>query len=210
MSTKASLSQNPHQARDRKEKVLEIAIGRAIRGFRRQQGITVADLAERTGLSRGMLSKIENGNISPSLSTLQSLASALGVPLTSFLRGYEETRYVSHTKAGESVEVSRAGTRAGHQYNLLGHLQSVASGVVVEPYMITLSEKSDTFPTFQHDGVEMIYMLEGVVEYRHGDSLFRLEAGDTLFFEADAPHGPEDLIELPAKYLSVISYRQSK
>jgi DNA-binding XRE family transcriptional regulator len=210
MSTKASLSQNPHQARDRKEKVLEIAIGRAIRGLRRQQGITVADLAERTGLSRGMLSKIENGNISPSLSTLQSLASALGVPLTSFLRGYEETRYVSHTKAGESVEVNRAGTRAGHQYNLLGHLKSVASGVVVEPYMITLSEKSDTFPTFQHDGVEMIYMLEGVVEYRHGDSLFRLEAGDTLFFEADAPHGPEDLIELPAKYLSVISYRQSK
>jgi transcriptional regulator with XRE-family HTH domain len=208
--SKASLSQNPHQARDRKEKVLEIAIGRAIRGFRQQQGITVADLAERTGLSRCMLSKIENGNISPSLSTLQSLASALGVPLTGFLRGYEETRYVSHTKAGKSVEVNRAGTRAGHQYNLLGHLESVASGVVVEPYMITLSEKSDTFPTFQHDGVEMIYMLEGVVEYRHGDRLFRLEAGDTLFFEADAPHGPEDLVELPARYLSVISYPQSK
>ncbi|XDZ66840.1 helix-turn-helix domain-containing protein [Alphaproteobacteria bacterium LSUCC0684] len=210
MSKKITLSQNPHQASHAREKVLEIAIGRAIRGFRRQQEITVADLAERTGLSRGMLSKIENGNISPSLSTLQSLATALGVPLTGFLRGFEETRHVSHTKAGESVEVKRAGTRAGHQYNLLGHLQSVASGVVVEPYMITLTETSDTFPAFQHDGVEMIYMLEGIVEYRHGDRLFRLEAGDTLFFEADAPHGPEVLVELPARYLSVISYPQSK
>jgi len=204
------LRQNPHQASRHQEKVLEIAIGRAIRGFRRQQGITVADLADRTGLSRGMMSKIENGNISPSLSTLQSLAEALGVPLTGFLKGYEETRYVAHTKAGTSVEVNRAGTRAGHQYNLLGHLPSVASGVVVEPYMITLNETSDTFPTFQHDGVEMIYMLEGRVDYRHGDRLFRLEPGDTLFFEADAPHGPEVLVELPARYLSIIAYPQSK
>ena len=53
-------------------------------------------------------------------------------------------------------------------------------------------------------------MLEGIVEYRHGDQLFRLEPGDTLFFEADAPHGPDILVELPAKFLSVISYPQSK
>jgi DNA-binding XRE family transcriptional regulator/uncharacterized RmlC-like cupin family protein len=205
----ATLNQDPHQPASR-EKVLEIAIGRAIKGFRLQQGITVSDLADRTGLSKGMLSKIENGNISPSLSTLQSLAVALSVPLTSFLRGYEETRYAVHTKSGTGVETTRAGTRAGHQYNLLGHLKSNASGVIVEPYLITLTEASDRFPTFQHDGVEMIYMLEGIVEYRHGDKLFRLEPGDTLFFEADAPHGPETLIDLPAKFLSVISYPQNK
>mgnify|MGYP003707024221 CR=1 FL=1 len=205
-----TLNQDPHQTSNVREKVLEIAIGRAIKGFRLQQGITVSDLATRTGLSKGMLSKIENGNISPSLSTLQTLATALSVPLTSFLRGYEEKRYAVHTKSGTGVETDRAGTRAGHQYNLLGHLKSVASGVVVEPYLITLTETADTFPTFHHNGVEMIYMLEGIVEYRHGDQLFRLEPGDTLFFEADAPHGPDILVELPAKFLSVISYPQSK
>jgi transcriptional regulator with XRE-family HTH domain len=205
-----TLNQNPHKSSQRREKVLEIAIGRAIKAFRLQQNITASDLADKTGLSKGMLSKIENGNISPSLSTLQSLASALGVPLTSFLRGYEETRYAVHTKSGTGVEINRAGTRAGHQYDLLGHLKSVTSGIVVEPYLITLSETSDKFPTFQHDGVEMIYMLEGIVEYRHGEQLFHLEPGDTLFFEADAPHGPEILVDLPAIFLSIISYPQSK
>lgn len=82
-------------------------------------------------------------------------------------------------------------------------------GVTVEPYLITLSEESDRFPTFQHEGTEFIFMLEGEVEYRHGNQVFALKPGDTLFFDADAPHGPEELTSLPARYLSVISYPQS-
>ena len=205
----ANLSQDPHRVREGSEKVLEVAIGREVRAFRRQQGITVAELATLTGLSIGMLSKIENGNTSPSLTTLQLLANALSVPITSFFRRFEEQRDAVHTKEGEGVEMERAGTRAGHQYNLLGHLGANASGVVVEPYLITLSETSDVFPTFQHEGIEMLYMLEGEVNYRHGDQVFSLKPGDTLFFDADAPHGPEVLVELPARYLSIISYPQS-
>jgi len=112
-------------------------------------------------------------------------------------------------KAGQHVEIERAGTRAGHQYNLLGHIGVNASGVVVEPYMITLSETSDVFPTFQHDGIELLYMLEGEVEYRHGENCYLLQPGDSLFFDADAPHGPDKLNKLPARFLSIISYPQS-
>jgi len=205
----ANLSQDPHRVREGSEKVLEVAIGREVRSFRRQQGITVAELATLTGLSIGMLSKIENGNTSPSLTTLQLLANALSVPITSFFRRFEEKRDAVHTKAGEGVEMERAGTRAGHQYNLLGHIGANASGVVVEPYLITLSESSDVFPTFQHEGIEMLYMIEGEVDYRHGEKVFSLKPGDTLFFDADAPHGPEVLVKLPARYLSIISYPQS-
>jgi transcriptional regulator with XRE-family HTH domain len=204
----AHLSQDPHKTRDGGEKVLEVAIGREVRAHRRKQGFTVADLATLTGLSIGMLSKIENGNTSPSLTTLQSLANALSVPITSFFRRFEESREAVHTKAGDGVEMERAGTRAGHHYNLLGHIGANASGVIVEPYLITLTEKSDIFPTFQHDGIETLYMLEGEVKYRHGDQVFLLQPGDTLFFDADAPHGPEVLVKLPARYLSVISYPQ--
>jgi len=206
---KAALSQDPHKLRDSGEKNLETAIGREIKALRLQQGITIAELAVLTGLSISMLSKIENGATSASLTTLQLLANALSTPITSFFRRYEETRNAVHTKAGEGVETERAGTRAGHQYNLLGHLGANASGVVVEPYLITLTEESDRFPTFQHDGIEMLYMLEGEVEYRHGDSIYPLKPGDTLFFDADAPHGPEVLVALPAKYLSIISYPQT-
>ena len=183
-------------------------LGREVRNFRRQQGMTVADLAAVTGLSIGMLSKIENGNTSPSLTTLQVLSHAFSVPVTAFFKSYEERREVQHVRAGDHLEIQRRGTRAGHQYHLLGHIGSNSSGVVVEPYMITLSTESDIFPAFQHEGLELLYMLEGEVDYRHGDDVYPLKPGDSLFFDADAPHGPETLVKLPARYLSVISYPQ--
>lgn len=198
--------QDPHRVVPGRERKLETAIGRQVRGFRQAQRITVKELSEQTGLSIGMLSKIENGVTSPSLTTLQTLAQALNVPLTALFRKFEERREAVHTKAGQGVEIVREGTRAGHQYNLLGHLGATAHGVTVEPYLITLTSASDVFPTFQHDGIEMIYMLEGVVGYRHGERIYRLEPGDTLFFDADAPHGPEELEVLPIRFLSVISY----
>ena len=203
------LTQDPHRLREERENVLEVAIGRVVRAYRKQQNITVAELSELTGLSIGMLSKIENGNTSPSLNTLQSLANALSVPLTSFFKQYEERREAVHTKAGHGLDVDRDGTRAGHQYALLGHIGSNSSGVIVEPYLITLNSESDTFQTFQHGGIETIYMLEGEVDYRHGNDIYALKPGDTLFFDADAPHGPENLVALPARYLSIISYPQN-
>ena len=130
--------------REPKENNLEMAIGHEVRAFRKKLGITVTDLAAATGISLGMLSKIENGNISPSLTTLQSLSRALGVPLTAFFRRYEEPRNAVFVKAGQGIELERRGTRAGHQYNLLGHIDNNTSGVIVEPYLITLTADSDT------------------------------------------------------------------
>lgn len=204
----AAFTQDPHRVRDPSERNLEVAIGRAVRGFRRQQGLTVAEASAATGLSIGMLSKIENGVTSPSLTTLQTLSHALQVPITAFFKGYEERREVQHVKAGAHLPIERRGSRAGHQYHLLGHIGSNTSGVVMEPYLITLTAESDVFPAFQHDGIELLYMLEGAVTYRHGDRLFPLRPGDSLIFDADARHGPEVLDLLPARYLSIICYPQ--
>lgn len=203
-----TLSQDPHKMRESRDNVLEVAIGRAVRNHRKQANKTVVELAKDTGISVGMLSKIENGATSPSLTTLQTLANTLSVPLTSFFKGFEEQRQAVHVKAGTGVQADRRGTRAGHQYNLLGHIGANNTGVIVEPYVISLNEKSDIFPDFQHEGLEFIYMLEGEVEYRHGDETYHLAQGDSLFFDADAPHGPKKHLKLPAKFLSIISYPQ--
>ena len=186
--------------------MLEVAIGREVRAFRTKLGLTVSELSEAAGLSVGMLSKIENGLTSPSLTTLQTLARAIGVPVTALFRRYEERREAVHVKSGEGMLIERRGTRAGHQYQLLGHITNPSSDLVVEPYLITLTSQSDVFPMFQHDGLEFIYMIEGEVVYRHADKLFTLVPGDSLFFDADAPHGPEAMVRLPARYLSIISY----
>lgn len=189
------------------ENALELAIGRQIKSFRIKQGITVADMAKQAELSPGMLSKVENGLTSPSLATLHSLAVALNVPVTSLFRMYEEAQEATYVKAGDGLTIERQGTRAGHQYQLLGH--SSGQSPTVEPYLITLSEKSDVFPLFQHEGVEFIYVLKGKVIYRHANKTYHLNPGDSLYFDSDAPHGPEELIKLPIKLLTVIVGRSN-
>lgn len=186
---------------------LEIAIGRQVRDFRNQLNMTVVEVAKQAGLSPGMLSKIENGNTSPSLATLRALSRALNVPVTSFFRKYEEERDVTFVRAGEGITIERRGTRAGHQYQLLGH--TLGKQVSVEPYLISLTEESEVFPLFQHLGVEFIYILEGEVVYRHAGKTYTLMPGDSLFFDSDAPHGPEELLRLPIRFLSIIIHART-
>jgi len=199
--------QNPHATTGARENSLEVAIGRQVHEYRIKLGMTVSDLSRQAGLSAGMLSKIENGVTSPSLATLQSLSAALNVPVTAFFRKFEEQRDATFVKAGEGLAIERRGTRAGHQYHLLGH--SIGKSLVVEPYMVTLTETSDVFPIFQHAGQEFVFIVEGEVTYRHGDKLYPMGPGDSLFFDADAPHGPEELRRLPIRLLSVIVYSRN-
>lgn len=197
-----NLAQDPaHQ--QAAENALEKAIGRQVRRYRKQLGLTITDLGVRTDLSAGMLSKIENGNTSPSLATLRALSTALNVPVTALFREFEEQRDATFVKAGQGLAIERRGTRAGHQYQLLGH--SVHSDVSVEPYLITLESDAEVFPIFQHTGVEFIYILQGCMVYRHLNATYTLTLGDSLFFDSDAPHGPEKLVDLPVRFLSVIT-----
>ncbi|MCP4488438.1 MAG: helix-turn-helix domain-containing protein [Gammaproteobacteria bacterium] len=183
-------------------KTLEIAIGRQVRSFRKRLNLTVANVARQAQMSSGMLSKIENGLTSPSLATMSALADALHVPVTALFRGYEEQRDVTVIKAGEGLPIERRGSGAGHEYQLLGH--TIGKPYTIEPYLITLSDISEVFPIFQHAGTELIYMLEGKVTYRHGDKSHLLEPGDSMFFDAEASHGPDEILELPCRYLSII------
>jgi DNA-binding XRE family transcriptional regulator len=113
--------QDPHGLAGTNHANLEVAIGREVRDFRRKLDMTVAELAKLSSLSAGMLSKIENGMTSPSLDTLQALSRALHVPVTAFFRRYEEERDATFVPAGQGLTIERRGTRAGHQYQLLGH-----------------------------------------------------------------------------------------
>ena len=181
---------------------LETAIGRKVRALRQSLDVTLAELARSAELSVGMLSKIENGQTSPSLTTLKALAQALNVPISMFFQEFEERSDCSYVPAGHGVVIDRRGTKAGHVYELLGH--SLRSETKIEPFLITIDAGGEPFAGFQHPGWEFIYMLSGRVVYRHGDRRYPLGPGDALFFDALAPHGPEDLPELPARYLSVL------
>ena len=179
-------------------------IANHVRSRRLEIGLTVGQLAERTGISKGMLSKIENAQTSPSLTTLERLSSALDMPVTSLFRGLAEERDAVFVKAGSGPEIVRKGTRAGHTYELLGTLRGPYKRV--EPLLVSLVESTEVFPLFQHAGVELLYMLEGIMEYSYGREHYRMEKGDTLQFEGDIPHGPTRLVRLPIRFLSITIY----
>jgi transcriptional regulator with XRE-family HTH domain len=185
-------------------RTLESEIGAEVRRLRKSFDLTVAELGIAAGISAGMLSKIENGTISPSLGTLDALAKALNVPISHLFAESEERRDCSFVKAGHGVRIERRGTKVGHLYDLLGH--SLGGAIGVEPYLITLKENAVPYINFRHAGVEIIYMLSGKVRYRHADRSYVMEPGDALFFDAAARHGPEELLEVPMQYLSIIIY----
>ncbi|GJE29167.1 helix-turn-helix domain-containing protein [Methylobacterium organophilum] len=185
-------------------RTLEKALGHQVRQFRRERDLSVSDLAAAAGLSLGMISKIENGQISPSLSTINALANALNVPITALFSAFEEKRDCSYVRAGQGVAIERRGTKVGHVYELLG--AALGGDIVVEPYLITLKEDAEAYTGFRHAGLEFIYMLSGEVVYRHAGHDYRLQPGDALLFDPAALHGPAELVKTPMTYLSIIIY----
>jgi DNA-binding Xre family transcriptional regulator/quercetin dioxygenase-like cupin family protein len=197
-------------ARDRtpgeplEELALENAIAANVRALRRQRNQSVAEMADHVGISKAMLSKIENAQTSCSLSTLARLAAGLDVPVTSLLRGADTERPAVYTPAGTGPAISRNGTKQGHSYELLGALRGEHKRL--ECLHVTLSETSETYPLFQHPGTEFIYMLEGVMDYSHSRATYQLSPGDALTFDGEGVHGPLQLVELPIRFLSVIAF----
>ncbi|WP_231363467.1 helix-turn-helix domain-containing protein [Thioalkalivibrio sulfidiphilus] len=202
---KAARPAAPEPATHAEDRNLDQHIGHVLREKRQAQSLTIADVADLAGVSRGMLSKIENGQVSTSLETLRKLSGVLGMTLAQLFKNFDVPEGgAQHVKSGEGLEVVRRGTRRGHTYHLLAYDQGPRKQV--EPFLITMDDASEVFPTLTHPGVEFIYMLEGRIEYRHGRNTYLLEPGDSLTFKGSIPHGPERLLEVPIRFLAVINY----
>ena len=183
------------------EESLAAVIAERVREFRLRHGWTMGHLAEVCGLSKGMLSKIENAQASPSLTTLARLADALSVPFTAFFRGLSEEQDAIFVKAGGGLAIEHRNSGGGHRYQTLGTMRAPHDRL--EPMLVTLTERTDAFPMYQHAGTELIFMIAGKMEYCYGSARYVLEPGDTLQFAGDVLHGPGDLIALPIQFLAV-------
>jgi transcriptional regulator with XRE-family HTH domain len=201
----ASIKESENAKADIQNKSLGRHLGSTIRQLRLQHNLTIAAVAERAGISRGMLSKIENSLAATSLETLEQLANALGVTLSKLFQNYNLPMGAAQlVKKGEGMEVVRRGTRVGHTYQLLAYDQGPRK--TFEPFLITLEDSCEEFSAFEHPGTEFIHMLEGILEYRVGEETFVLNSGDSLTFRGEIPHRPETLIETPIKFLAIIHY----
>jgi DNA-binding XRE family transcriptional regulator/quercetin dioxygenase-like cupin family protein len=188
---------HPTDAARAVEGVLERAIAVQVRRHRRARGMTVGELAVRAGISKAMLSKIENSLTSSSLTTLARLAAALDVPVTALFRGADGHREAVFTPAGGTAlgPRSRAGQPPG------------GPGPRMEAHLVTLTERGELLPPFRHPGTELVFMLEGEMVYGHGEASYTLAPGDALQLDAEGVHGPLELISLPIRFLSVVAHR---
>jgi len=184
---------------------LEQYIAMKVKRTRVEQGLKIMDVARIAGLSQGMVSKIENAQVSTSLDTLSRLCDAIGLTISKLFSDYDRPEGGAQlTKSGQGMEVVRRGTEKGHTYQLLSYHRGKKK--TYEPFLISMDDAAEVFPTFSHPGQEFIYMLEGKILYRHGNHLYDMGPGDSLSFDAEVPHGPEQLIEVPIRLLSVIHY----
>jgi quercetin dioxygenase-like cupin family protein/DNA-binding XRE family transcriptional regulator len=183
---------------------LEAAIARQVRSMRRAAGLSIAEMSGLVGISKAMLSKIENAQTSCSLATLARLAAGLDVPVTALFRGADNGHDAVFTENGKGSVIVGRGTRVGHHYELLGALRGQHKRL--EPVLVTLTEASEVFPQFQHPGTEVLYMLEGVFVYGHGGAKYTLRPGDTLLLDGETLHGPLELVRLPIRFLAITAY----
>ena len=157
-------------------------VGRRIRALRQRRGLTQRALADACGLSANAVGLIERGETSPSVSTLHRLALALNVSLAELFSPADAAQVAVLVKRDQRLRVRREQVV----------MENLARGLVdpcMEPFLVTLQPGAGTdAEPVAHLGEEFVFCLEGEVEYRVGGHTYRLEAGDSLMFQAHQPH----------------------
>lgn len=177
---------------------VQVDVGRHLRELRAERSLSIRSLAEQSGLNVNTLSLIENSKTSPSVSTLQQLASALNVPITAFFETDTSKSNISYQKAGQRP-------RAAFAY---GTLEDLGAGLTLQggqPFLVTLEPKAGSGPTpIVHTGHEFVYCLEGHLAYTIEEQVYRLDPGDSLLFKAYLPHCWQNIGETASQSLLVM------
>jgi transcriptional regulator with XRE-family HTH domain len=181
--------------------VLEGELGRNIRRIRKDRRLTLDDLAQLTGTSKGYLSAIENGKVAPSVASLVRISQALGVEVGTFFNTESAQQSFVIVRKGERKAVRRGGALRGLVYEFLAHPKA---NKIMEPFIIAVAPTRSRYALFEHPGQEFILVLEGILDFRYNDERHLLRAGDAAYFDASAPHGARAYRRTPAKVLSVI------
>ena len=186
--------------------VRALEIGGKIKDLRKKKGYTLQDVSDTTGLSRPLISQIENNRVVPPVATLLKLARALGVGLSHFFQDDVSAERVAVTRKSERKAPAR---RPHHQKAGVGYsyeaLEVKKSNKHMEPFWVTfVVSDPDEMSFFSHEGEEFVYVHSGVLEFRAQGRVHILEAGDCLYFESDMAHAFRSLSPEPAQALIVI------
>jgi transcriptional regulator with XRE-family HTH domain len=181
--------------------IQESELGKRIKEFRMKKGLTLQKLEEKTGFTKGYLSRIEKSERSPPLSTLGIIARVLGLTI-SFLVGEEEQQTsIGIVKKGERPLVARKGAALDYSYEAVAH---TFPNKKMDPFILTLPLKPRKKTIHQHEGEEILFLLEGTMKFLHGNREYIVEEGDCIYFDSSFPHFGESVGRKEAKCFMVI------
>jgi transcriptional regulator with XRE-family HTH domain len=177
-----------------------VELAARIKKSRLNLGLTLEQLAEKAGLAKGMLSKIENFRVTPSLPTLAKLADALGIPISALFEGLNNSPAISVTRKGERIEVDRDRELSNIGYHSLAHHRPNRR---MDPFELTVPAEGGRDKALAHQGEEFLTVLGGQVVLEIGDDVISLETGDSVYFNAEIPHRLQNTNKKAAKVLCV-------
>jgi len=165
--------------------VEETELGKRIQQYRVNKGLTLQELAEKTGYTKGYLSKIEKAEKAPPVSTLINIAKALNISISEIFGESEGNSSICLVKNWERRTIARDGSVFGYAYQALAHK---FHNKHMEPYVLTLPLHPKENALFQHKGEEILFVLEGTMKFFHGEKEFLVEEGDCIYFDGSIPH----------------------
>jgi transcriptional regulator with XRE-family HTH domain len=188
--------------------IFESEIGKRIKALRKEKGLILEQLATRTGYTKGYLSKVEKSPKAPPVSTLGTIGRALGASISALLGEYYPAASACFlVKKGERLLLERGGEAFGYAYEAVAHKYN---DKLMEPFVLTLPVHPKNLSRFQHEGQELLFVLEGTMIFRHGTEEFIVEEGDCVYFDAGIPHFGQTKGKKSAKCLMVICTPRNK
>jgi transcriptional regulator with XRE-family HTH domain len=182
------------------------SIAERLAELRKLNGLTLEELAQRSSLTKSYLSKLERGLSSPTIGTLLKLADALSVTVDQLISRSSHVNEILHVKAGERVPFSPSKERQGYTYEAIATERpnkAMQPFVMLPPFTLSVDQ-----PMASHAGEELIFVVSGQMEVLFDDRTVRMNAGDSLYFNAAIPHRSRSVGKIQAQALVVVSDRK--
>jgi transcriptional regulator with XRE-family HTH domain len=186
------------------------ALGRRLAALRKLNGLSLEEVAHRSGLTKSYLSKVERAVSQPSIATVLKLSRALGITSGQLLGEEPQEDGIVVVKKSERVPFSRTGGRSGYAYEAIAVHRTHKA---MTPFIMRPPLRAGDEPDLvDHPGEELIHVIRGEIEIVFDDRTVRLGPGDSIYFNASIPHRSRSLGKVPAEALVVVSgpSRESK
>jgi transcriptional regulator with XRE-family HTH domain len=184
-----------------------IQISNRLKEVRTEKNITLQELASDVGVSKGLLSQIENSRTIPSLPVLMNIIKSLKLDLNSFFDtiNFEKKPSSSILKKEKDYQAFEKENAKGFLYNRI--LSTNINELHIDIVMLRL-QKNAKRAMVRTNAYEYKYLIEGKVEYTVGKKKHILEKGDSLFFDARQPHNPKNIGKTDALLLVVYFFNE--